>query len=195
MNIQPPAHIDKAAFLAWTEGREGRYELVRGRVVMMTGFSRNHGQIVMNVAVLLRTHLDAGEWQVIADFGLDAGPDTLRYPDIVVDQAGGGGRDYTATSPVLLIEVLSPSSVAVDLREKPAEYLQLPSLASYLVLSQDEPKAWLWERSGGKFPPKPAESWGLTRSCGSGHPASPCRLPTSTPAYDLTDRAAIARSR
>ena len=52
MNIQLPAHIDKAAFLAWAEGREGRYELVRGRVVMMTGFSRNHGRIVMRIARL-----------------------------------------------------------------------------------------------------------------------------------------------
>src|SRR4051794_10417843 len=126
MNIQLPAHIDKTAFLAWAEGREGRYELVQGRVVMMTGFSRNHGRIVRRVARLLEDQLDSHEWEVIADFGLDAGPATLRYPDIVVDRAGGGGRDYTATSPVLLIEVLSPSSVAVGLREKPAEYLQLP---------------------------------------------------------------------
>ena len=170
MNIQLPAHIDKAAFLAWAEGREGRYELVRGRVVMMTGFSRNHGRIVMRIARLLQDQLDPHEWEVIADFGLDAGPDTLRYPDIVVDRAGGGGRDYIATSPVFLVEVLSPSSIAVDLREKPTEYLELPSLTTYLVLSQDEPKAWLWERSGGEFPPKPVESLGTDKVIHIGAP-------------------------
>ncbi len=107
MNIELPTHIDKPTFLAWVQGREERYELVRGRVAMMVGASRNHGRIVANLVVLLRAQLDSREWEVIADFGLDAGPDTLRYPDIVVDRAGGGGRDYTASMPVLLIDVLS----------------------------------------------------------------------------------------
>ena len=30
MNVQPNLHMDKAAFLAWVEGREGRYELAGG---------------------------------------------------------------------------------------------------------------------------------------------------------------------
>jgi Uma2 family endonuclease len=158
MNIQLPTHIDKPTFLAWVQGREERYELVRGRVVMMVGASRNHGRIVMNLAVLLRAQLDPHESEVIADFGLDAGPDTLRYPDIVVDRAGSGGLDYTATAPVLLIEILSPSSVAIDLQDKADEYRQLPSLNAYVVFSQDEPKAWVWERSHGEFPLKPRES-------------------------------------
>jgi Uma2 family endonuclease len=158
MNIELPAHIDKPTFLAWVQGREERYELVRGRVVMMVGASRNHGLIVMNLAMLLRAQLDPREWEVIADFGLDAGPDTLRYPDIVVDRAGGGGHDYTATAAVLLVEVLSPSSVAIDLRDKADEYRQLPSLNAYIVFSQDEPKAWIWERRRGRFPLKPRET-------------------------------------
>jgi Putative restriction endonuclease len=58
MNIDLPAHIDKPTFLAWVQGREERYELVRGRVVMMVGAPRNHGLIVMNLVVLLRAQLD-----------------------------------------------------------------------------------------------------------------------------------------
>ena len=34
MNVQLPVHLDKPAFLAWAEGRKGRYEFVGGRVVM-----------------------------------------------------------------------------------------------------------------------------------------------------------------
>jgi hypothetical protein len=37
MNVQLPLHMEKEAFLAWAEGREGRYELDCGRVIMMTG--------------------------------------------------------------------------------------------------------------------------------------------------------------
>jgi len=151
MNVQLPVHLDKPTFLSWVQGREERYELVDGRVVMMPRTSRDHGMIVGNLYVELRRQLDRSKWSVIAEFGLDSGPDTLRYPDIVVDRVNGAGKDYTATEPAFLAEVLSPSSTATDLGDKAAEYLKLPSLMAYLVLSQDEPKAWLWARSAGEF--------------------------------------------
>ena len=155
MNVRPDLRMDKAAFIAWMAANEGRYELAGGRVVMMPGVSRNHGLMVANLVVALRARLDPRQWAVIAEFGLDAGPQTLRYPDIVVDRAGGGAKDYTATAPVLLVEVLSPSTAATDLGDKAAEYLQIPSLFAYIVLSQDEPKAWVWARATAEFAPGP----------------------------------------
>jgi Uma2 family endonuclease len=121
MNVQLPLRMDKAAFLDWVQGREGRFELVNGRTIMMVGASRTHGLIVSNLMAILRGQLDPREWSVIADFGLDAGPETLRYPDIVVDPAAGSGGDFTATAPELVIEVLSPSSERIDLGDKAAE--------------------------------------------------------------------------
>jgi Uma2 family endonuclease len=156
MSIRPEPHMDKAAFIAWMAANEGRYELAEGRVVMMPGVSRNHGMMVSNLAMALRAQLDPRQWVVIAQFGLDAGPQTLRYPDIVVDRAGGGAKDYTATAPVLLVEVLSPSTAATDLGDKAAEYLQIPTVFAYIVLSQDELKAWVWARGTGGFAPGPA---------------------------------------
>lgn len=147
MNVQLPVHMDKPAFLSWVQEREERYELVDGRVVMMTGASRNHGRIVRNVLFMLSARLDP-RWEAIAEFGLDAGPRTLRYPDIVVDRANAGGADYRAIEPVLLVEVLSPTSEAIDLGDKAAEYVHMPTLQAYLVIAQDEPKTWLWLRGG-----------------------------------------------
>jgi Uma2 family endonuclease len=147
MNVQLPARLDKAAFLDWVERQGGRFELVKGRVVMMVGGSRNHGLIAGNLFLALSHRLDRKQWSVIAEFGLDAESETLRYPDIVVDRAGGPGGDRTATAPILLIEVLSPSTAGIDLGDKAAEYLRLPGLAGYLVFSQDEVKVWTWMRS------------------------------------------------
>jgi Uma2 family endonuclease len=163
MNVQLPLHIDKSAFLTWVQGREGHYELAGGRVVMMVGASRNHGIIVGNLFSLIKAQLDMRAWAVIADFGLDAGPETLRYPDIVVDRAGGSGGDLTATAPALLVEVLSPSTADIDLGDKAAEYLQLPSLSAYLVMAQGEPKAWVWVRGPEGFPATPTVIAGLDK--------------------------------
>jgi Uma2 family endonuclease len=95
--------------------------------------------------------LIAGNGDVISEFGLDAGPQTLRYPDVVVEPATVGNKDFTTTAPVLLAEVLCPSTAEIDLGDKAAEYLQISSLLAYTVLSQDEPKAWLWTRAQGAF--------------------------------------------
>jgi Uma2 family endonuclease len=156
-------HLDKQAFLAWVQGREERYELVGGHVVMMTGASRNHGRIVSNLVFALRSQLNP-QWEIIADFGLDSGPKTLRYPDIVVDRADSDGADYTANAPVLLIEVLSPSSETLDLEDKAAEYLRLSNLAAYIVFAQREPKAWIWLREAGHFEKTPREIADLNKT-------------------------------
>lgn len=147
MNVQSTARMDRAAFLAWMQATEGRYELAGGRVIMRPGASRVHGRIVRKLVKALSGRLDPMQWEVIAEFGLEAGPDTLRYPDIVVDRADGGDKDSTATAPVFLAEVLSPSTAEIDLGDKAAEYLRIPSLLAYMVFSQDEPKAWVFVRA------------------------------------------------
>ncbi len=154
MNIRPELRMSKAAFIDWNAGEGQRCELVGGRVVMMPRPSENHGIIVTNLVVLLRTRLDRKQWTVIAEFGLDTGPETLRYPDVVVYPAGGSRNRYTTSTPVFLAEVLSPSNAETDFGDKPAEYLELPSLLAYAVLSQDEPKAWMWSR------PSPSDRFG-----------------------------------
>jgi Uma2 family endonuclease len=156
MNVQPNLYMDKPKFLAWIQGREGRYELAERRIVMMTGGSRGHGIIMRRLANALETRLDGGRWVVLtSDFGVDLGPRTIRYPDIVVDAIGGRFEDLVATAPTLIAEVVSPSSATYDLGDKAAEYLRLPSLTAYLVLAQDEPKAWVWVRGAGGFSPGP----------------------------------------
>jgi Uma2 family endonuclease len=154
MNIRPDLRMSKAAFIEWDAGEGQRCELVGGRVVMRPRPSLAHGMIIANLMVLLRARLDPKDWVVIAEFGLDTGPET--YPDIVVDRAGRPGKSYTAGAPVFLAEVLSPSTAEIDLGDKAAEYLRVPSLHAYIASSQDEPKAWVFERTGSQFASGPA---------------------------------------
>ena len=151
MNVQLPAHMDRHAFFAWVQGRDERYELDRGRVIMMTGGSRAHWQITANLLKALDARLDAERFTVLPEFGVDLGSKSIRFPDVVVDVAGQTPGDLTATAPVLIVEVLSPSSERIDLGDKAAEYLRIPSLLAYLVFAQDEIKAWVWTRGTSDF--------------------------------------------
>ena len=80
----------------------------------------------------------------------------MRYPDVVIDPAGGSAGDYVATAPVLLAEVLSPSTAEVDLGDKAAEYLRLPSLLAYLALEQSGHKDHVWTREADEFQAAPS---------------------------------------
>src|SRR5258708_28482957 len=125
MNVQLPVRMDKTAFLDWVQGREERYEVDRGRVIMMTGGSRAHWEIASNLAKALDTRLDPSKWAVLPEFGIDLETQSVRFPDVIVDIAGQTATDLTATGPALIAEVLSPSSERVDLGDKSAEYLRL----------------------------------------------------------------------
>jgi Uma2 family endonuclease len=157
MNVQLDLRMDKSEFLAWVQAREGHYELAGSRVMMMTGGSRGHAILVRRLAAALEKRLDSKRWTVLtSDFGIDLGPATVRYPDVLVDVAGGRFKDLTATAPVLIAEVISPSSAKDDLGAKAQEYVRLPSLCAYLVLAQDEAKARVWLRGVEGFSPEPA---------------------------------------
>jgi Uma2 family endonuclease len=164
MNVQLPRPMDSAAFLAWSEGREGRYELANGRVTMMTGGSVGHALVVHGLSAALNSRLAGTYWIALtSDLGVKVSAATVRYPDVVVHRRGAKRRELAAITPALISEVLSPSSVTNDLGDKAAEYLHLASLSAYLVLSQDEPKAWVWVRDAVDFPPGPTVIEGIDK--------------------------------
>lgn len=146
MNSGLPTDIDKAAFLGWVQTRERkRFELVSGAVVEAEPHTLGHARVCGSLARILHDSLDRKRWHTLLSFGVETGPKTIRDPDILVDR-GGKAKDVLANAPVLIAEVPSPRSVTTDLGDKPAEYMNLPSVRVYLVLSQDEAKAWTWTR-------------------------------------------------
>jgi len=147
MNIQQNAIRTADDFLRWNEGREGKREFVRGRIVeMMTGGTRRYAELTLQLAFLLKSKLDhTGFLVTVADFAVRT-PFGVRYPDVMVTRREGDPSDLATDCSVLVAEILSPSSLAIDFSEKVEEYTAIPSLAHYMVLAQDEARIWLWSR-------------------------------------------------
>lgn len=147
MNVQSKHPTTADEFLRWNEGREGKWDLVGGRIVdMMVKVSRNHAILAARMITILTRALAFPPFTVsTADFGVKTAT-SVRYPDVMVDGAPGRGNDLAATEPLLIAEVLSPSTMAVDFGPKAEEYKTVRSLRHYLVLAQDRPEAWLWSR-------------------------------------------------
>jgi Uma2 family endonuclease len=148
---------DPDAFLRWAAEKidDGyRYELSNGKATRsMIKISRAHWRVTTNVLAELLRSLDSSRFEAgPSDFGVLTGVG-VRYPDAVVDRRNDRLKDLACEAPILIVEVLSPSTSELDLNTKQREYTAIPSLQTYLVCSQDEPRAWAWTRSSeGNFP-------------------------------------------
>ncbi len=140
--------MTKAEFLAWVQGQQGRFELKDGRVIMQAGGTKRHSWICVNLIAALTSCLVSDAWAIgTTDIAVEIGDD-VRYPDVSVERREDDGNALSTDRPVLLVEVLSPSSKSTDMTIKLAEYTSLQSLEAYIVASQDEAICWLWQRGG-----------------------------------------------
>jgi Uma2 family endonuclease len=127
-----------------------RHELVGGSVYAMAGASVRHNRIALNLATRLNAATQDSSCQVfISDIKLraDSVP-TYYYPDIMLICDPSDDDPLVKTRPCLLAEVLSPSTEAIDRREKLLAYQRLSSLREYLLLSQEAPLVEIYRRRG-----------------------------------------------
>ncbi|MFZ2726110.1 MAG: Uma2 family endonuclease [Methylococcaceae bacterium] len=117
-----------------------KHDYINGEVYAVSGASRTHNIISMNLAALLYNHLRATPCRV---FGSDmkvgiftANDDYFYYPDIQVSCHNSGHEQYN-TEPLLIIEVLSPTTERKDRAEKFSNYRKLKSLQEYVLIAQD----------------------------------------------------------
>jgi Uma2 family endonuclease len=160
MSDAAPRLMSNEEFLLWDEQQEDKHELVDGLPVKKYGDEpeliangrRNHARITMNLAFALRTRLSGGPCEVLTDaFSVRTSIRKQRRPDVLVDCDLGSGEDMEARRPVVLFEVLSPTSTREDLVIKPSEYKRIDSVRCYVVAYQDAPllKVWVRAEDGG----------------------------------------------
>ncbi|MCD9187256.1 MAG: Uma2 family endonuclease [Pyrinomonadaceae bacterium] len=117
---------------------EIRHEYIYGEVYAMAGSSDRHNRISFNCAKKIDGKLNPeGKCQVfMTDMKLQADSETFYYPDIFV--ACDKPDRYFRREPILIIEVLSPSTESIDKREKLKVYRQIPTLQEYAIIAQDK---------------------------------------------------------
>ena len=144
MSGQPQARYSPQEYLELERQAEYKSEYVNGEIFAMSGASEEHNLIVMNVAAALHTQFRGRPCKVYAnDMRVKVSPTGLyTYPDVVAVCGEAQLEDAhldTLLNPTTLIEVLSSSTEAYDRGEKAEHYRRLPSLAEYLLISQDKP--------------------------------------------------------
>jgi Uma2 family endonuclease len=127
-------------YLAWEAEQPLRYEYLNGEVIAMTGGTIPHNQVAVNLAALLKSHLRGKGCKVLTSDAKvavsESGP--FHYADVSVtcDERDRSARQYIRY-PCLVVEVLSPSTEAIDRGEKFRQYRRIETLREYVLINPD----------------------------------------------------------
>jgi Uma2 family endonuclease len=129
-------------FIAWAMEREARYELVAGEVVGMAPERSAHALIKFRIARRLAEAVErAGlDWQVYPDgMAVEIDATTTYEPDALVRCGTPLPPDaIKLNDPIIVVEVLSPFSLARDSGAKLVDYFRLASVRHYLIIRTED---------------------------------------------------------
>jgi Uma2 family endonuclease len=142
-------------FLAWGEGREGRYELIDGEVFAMSPQRVSHAVVKLNGVNALRSAIaTAGAPCRALPDGLTVriNKNTAFEPDAFV-YCGPTlpGNAVEVENPIIVVEVISPSSQYIDTGVKLRGYFQVSSIVHYLVIDPERSLLVHYQRGEGDF--------------------------------------------
>jgi Uma2 family endonuclease len=143
METLPSHNITVDQFLLWAEAQErGRYELHDGEVIAMAPERAAHWEVKGAAFVALRAAIKAGalKCHAVPDGAtVRISPRTAFEPDALVYCGGKVASDsLEVPNPVIVLEVLSPGTQMIDMRDKLRGYFTVPSVQHYLILDPEK---------------------------------------------------------
>jgi Uma2 family endonuclease len=145
------ARMDVSEYRLWVEGRPAheRWELLDGEPVLMAPPRERHQRIVMNLAGRLDSLAESRGCRAMPGLAIlsDAVDDFSPIPDVVV-RCGPPLPDGYAADPLLVAEVLSPTTMSLDRGRKIDFYRTVQSLGAILIVYSDEARVEVWRRAG-----------------------------------------------
>jgi Uma2 family endonuclease len=117
---------------------EERYELVEGVAHAMARAKEGHNVIRSNVlAAIVTAGKQRGCRATSVNTAVQTGPDTIRYPDVVVDCGPRNAQAMTASKPVIVVEVFAPGTAVFDYSAKLREYRSVESVDTVIQIESE----------------------------------------------------------
>jgi Uma2 family endonuclease len=126
------------------------YELIEGQILLSPSPDLRHQRSVFRLALALNQVAPADLEVVVAPFDFVPEPGTSLQPDVLVIRRGMGEQQRTVASPLLVVEVLSPSSRTTDRVTKRALYAKF-GVEHYWIVDPAEPSIITLHLSDGEY--------------------------------------------
>ncbi len=151
MGLPQKKLFTKDEYLLLEERADTKHELVDGEIYAMAGARENHVKITGNIYRNIANHLLESPCDVYSsDMKLSAGLDCY-YPDVFVKCDPEDNDELVKEKPILVVEVLSESTKIFDRGNKLENYLGIPTLVEYVLVSQKKIEVWIYRRAGEKW--------------------------------------------
>lgn len=143
MASNPATKVTEDQYLALDRAAEVRSEFLDGEIWAMSGGSMRHSRLQGNVYAELRNSLrDTDCEPFTSDLRVRASPGRMyTYPDVTVvcgTPSLADERQDILLNPVVIFEVLSPSTEKYDRGTKLQHYLLIESLKDYVLVEQEK---------------------------------------------------------
>lgn len=139
---RPEPYLTPEAYLAQEEQALQRHDYYRGNVYAHAGGSVNHNRIAGNLNARFNLSLRKTPCEAFtSDMRLLVkSHDLYTYPDAMIvcgKPEFARARNDTIVNPLVIVEVLSPSTQDYDRGQKFELYRAIPTLADYVLVHQD----------------------------------------------------------
>ena len=154
--VEPPVTTGQFDAFLTTQDDNSLWELVAGRIVAMTNPTEVHEQIASNIGAPLKLAMDPLGCRVYqGGLGVQRSDREQEIhrprPDVLVRCGRVGTRNFI-TDPLVVVEVLSPSTMDVDRGEKLRFYKALPTLRHIVLVYQDQMRVEHYRRTDESWP-------------------------------------------
>lgn len=137
-----PTGLDVPSFLEWVRNRPGRYELHNGEVVAMSPARVQHGvgKFAIQRALLAGVREAGLACHVMPDgIAVHVSDQKWYEPDALVYCGAEAQEDeIKIDNPLIVVEVISPSTAGIDEADKLLGYFSLASVHHYLIVHMKE---------------------------------------------------------
>lgn len=135
-----------------------RHEYINGVMYAMAGGTPRHSEVTVNVGTAIKTRLRGSGYKTYNGDLRIFNRDTISvfYADISVicgEPILSALDNNTVINPLVIVEVLSPSTEAYDRGAKFAHYKRLETLQVYVLVAQDQPRIQTYTRNGDEWTP------------------------------------------
>jgi len=151
-----PQRLTAREYLALDRAAATRSEYYFGEVIAMAGGTANHSLIASNIVGEARDALKGRPCRVLnSDMRTKTATGVYTYPDVLIvcgQPQFDDDRDDVLLNPLVIFEVLSPSTESYDRGSKFTHYRSIPALMTYVLVAQDQayiecytrdPRGWI----------------------------------------------------
>jgi Uma2 family endonuclease len=132
------SQISPEEYLAWERQQEEKHEYFEGEVYAMAGGSQRHNRLSSRVTATLENALGDRCYVYSSDQRVRSRERRYVYPDVsVVCGTPVSEHGDVIENPMIVVEILSPTTEQYDRGLKWDGYQALPSLTDYVLVSQD----------------------------------------------------------